>query len=697
MIEFTDRGPGAWRAFTALAEEAARHDPESILGAGSIRDPEAADRFIASGARFIVGPSFSADVARLCNRRRIPYLPGCATPTEIVAAEEWGVELVKVFPGDSLGPGFLKAIRGPLPDTQVVVTGGVQATEASVGEWIDAGAACLGIRLGPRRQGVHGPDLRCRPRRTDACRRQPHRPRRRRPRGRRAAARITRKELQLVTSAITARDYENLIDGRWVAAADGDTFERISPAHDVAVGRYPRAGVEDLDRAVAAARRAFDEGPWPTMPGVERARILNRVAEAIRADADDLAYVEALESGKPVTQARDEIVSSADLWEYASTLCRHTYGDTYNTLGGSMLGLVLREPVGVVGMITPWNFPLLIISQKLPFALAVGCTAVVKPAEITPGTTLRLARMAQEAGLPDGVLNVVTGSGSVIGTPLAAHPDVDMISFTGSTDVGRRVIDASKGNLKKVELELGGKNPQLVFADADLDAALDAVVYGVYFNMGECCNSGSRLLVQRSIADEFVDAVVERSRAVPVGDPLDPKTKVGAIATDEQLDKIVELVASGRAEGADLLLGGGRLETERGRFMAPTVFSRVASTMRIAREEIFGPVLSVLTFDTPEEAARIANATPFGLSAGVWTRDLDTAIGMSRAIRAGTIWVNTFLDGYPELPFGGYKESGIGREFGRFSLDAFTELKSVQMHLGPRTSWWMPRPGATAR
>ena len=499
-----------------------------------------------------------------------------------------------------------------------------------------------------------------------------------------------------MTPAITAREYQNLIDGKWVDAADGDTSERISPAHDVAVGRYPSAGAEDLERAVAAARRAFDEGPWPTMPGVERARILNRVAEAIRVNVDDLAYVEALESGKPVTQARDEIVSSADLWEYASTLCRHTYGDTYNTLGASMFGVVLREPVGVVGMITPWNFPLLIISQKLPFALAVGCTAVVKPAAITPGTTLRLAQLAQEAGLPDGVLNVVTGSGRVIGTPLAAHPAVDMVSFTGSTDVGRLVIDASKSNLKKVELELGGKNPQLVFADADLDAALDAVVHGVYFNMGECCNSGSRLLVQRSIADEFITRVVERSRTVPVGDPLDPKTKVGAIATDEQFDKIMELVDSGRAEGADLLLGGGRLETERGRFMAPTVFSGVATTMRIAREEIFGPVLSVLTFDTPEEAARIANATPFGLSAGVWTRDFDTVIGMSRAIRAGTIWVNTFLDGYPELPFGGYKESGIGREFGRFSVDAFTELKSVQMHIGPRTSWWLPRPGGSA-
>jgi acyl-CoA reductase-like NAD-dependent aldehyde dehydrogenase len=500
-----------------------------------------------------------------------------------------------------------------------------------------------------------------------------------------------------VTLEIPVRTYQNLIDGQWVGAEDGRTYERVSPGHDVVVGRYPTAGIADLERAVAAARRAFDDGPWPMMPGVERARILTRIADAIRAEADDLAAVEALESGKPVSQARDEMISSADLWEYAATLCRHTYGDTYNTLGPAMFGMVLREPVGVVGMITPWNFPLLIISQKLPFALAVGCTAVVKPAEITSGTTVRLARMAQEAGVPDGVLNVITGYGREVGEALAAHADVDMISFTGSTEVGRRVIDASKGNLKKVELELGGKNPQLVFADADLDAALDAVVYGVYFNMGECCNSGSRLLVQRSIADEFEARVVERAATVPVGDPLDPATKVGAIATDTQLDKIVELVDSGRAEGADLVLGGSRLTTDRGRFMAPTVFSAVQPTMRIAREEIFGPVLSILRFDTAEDAARIANATDYGLSAGVWTRDLDTAFAMSRSIRAGTIWVNTFLDGYPELPFGGYKESGVGREFGRFSIDAFTELKSVQMHLGPRTSWWMPRPGAGGR
>ncbi len=369
-----------------------------------------------------------------------------------------------------------------------------------------------------------------------------------------------------MTAEIAVRSYENLIDGRWVGARDGATFERRSPAHDLVVGRYPQGGIADLDAAVTAARRAFDEGPWPHMAGVERARILTRVADGIREVADDLAYVEALESGKPISQAKGEITSSADLWEYAATLCRHTYGDTYNTLGPDMLGLVFREPVGVVGMITPWNFPLLIISQKLPFALAVGCTAIVKPAELTPGTTIRLAQICQAAGLPDGVLNVVTGPGSVVGARLSEHVDVDMLSFTGSTAVGRRVIEASKTNLKKVELELGGKNPQIVFADADLEAALDAVVYGVYFNMGECCNSGSRLLVQRSIADSFIEAVVERARTVPVGDPLDPATKVGAIASDEQFGKIMELMDAGRAEGAQLLLGGERLVTGMGRY-----------------------------------------------------------------------------------------------------------------------------------
>jgi len=356
-----------------------------------------------------------------------------------------------------------------------------------------------------------------------------------------------------------------------------------------------------------------------------------------------------------------------------------------------MLGLVIREPIGVVGIITPWNFPLLIVSQKLPFALAAGCTCVVKPSELTPGTTLRLGKILAEAGIPDGVVNIVSGFGDPAGAQLSSHPQVDMMSFTGSTSVGKTVINASRGNLKKVELELGGKNPQIIFADADLDAALDAAVFGICFNMGECCNSGSRLLVQRTVGEEFVHRVVELAREVTVGDPLDEKTKVGAIVSEQQFAKIMGYIDQGRRAGANLALGGQPLQILNGRFIEPTVFDSVTPGMAIAKEEIFGPVLSVLTFDTPEQAIEIANSTMYGLSAGVWTRDLDTALSVSRRIRAGTVWVNTFMDGYPELPFGGYKESGQGRELGRFAIDQFTELKTIQLHIGPRTSWWTRR------
>jgi len=482
--------------------------------------------------------------------------------------------------------------------------------------------------------------------------------------------------------------YQMLIDDVWVDARSGERYLRDSPAHGIPIGDYPRAGVYDVDDAVAAARAAFDEGAWPAMPGALRARIIHRVAEIIREDAEDLAYIEVLESGKPISQARGEMESTAALWEYAATLARHTYGDTYNTLGKHMLGMVLREPIGVVGMITPWNFPLLIVSQKLPFALAAGCTAVIKPSELTPGTTLRLGRILQEAGLPGGVVNIVTGYGDPAGARLAEHPGVDMISFTGSTQVGKKIVAASQGNLKKVSLELGGKNPQIVFADADLEAALDAVVFGAYFNMGECCNAGSRLLVQSAISDRFLERVLERARTVPVGDPLDEATKVGAIINQEQFDKIVNFVEAGQSDGATLALGGRDKQTGNGRFLEPTVFSGVKPEMSIAHQEIFGPVLSVIEFETVAEAIRIANSTFYGLSAGVWTRNIDQAFQVSRSVRAGTIWINTYMDGYAELPFGGYKESGLGRELGRFTLDEFCELKTIQMHLGPRTNWW---------
>jgi betaine-aldehyde dehydrogenase len=481
-----------------------------------------------------------------------------------------------------------------------------------------------------------------------------------------------------------------IIAGRVVDATGGAAFTRESPAHDVAVATYPAATAEDVHRAVAAAREAFDTGPWARLPGAERSAVLQRVAALLRRDADQLATLETLESGKPIAQAREEMAGAAGLWEYAATLARHAYGDAHNGLGDDVLALVLNEPVGVVAMITPWNFPLLILSQKLPFALAVGCTAVVKPSELTPGTTLHLARLLLEAGLPDGAVNVVTGPGRC-GAALVEADGIDMVSFTGSTAVGRRIAAAAGERLLRVELELGGKNPQIVCADADLDAALDAVVFGVLFNAGECCNSGSRLLVERSIAEEFSAAVAARATQVPVGDPLDEEVKVGAITSAEQLAGIERYVAEGVAAGATLRVGGERLDRGPGRFYTPTVFTGVDPGMSIAQEEIFGPVLSVIAFDGLAEAVRVANATPYGLSAGIWTSSLDTALLAARGLRAGTIWVNRWMDGYPELPFGGYGASGIGRELGRQAVAEFTHTKTIQLQVGPRlTRWFTP-------
>jgi betaine-aldehyde dehydrogenase len=483
--------------------------------------------------------------------------------------------------------------------------------------------------------------------------------------------------------------YKIFIGGKWQDALSGQTFKRESPGHGVVVGEYPFCQKEDTENAIQAARQAFCNESWRMMPGADRARIINKTAALIRENAGELALIETLESGKPISQALDEMEWAAGIWDYAATLCRHQYGDVNNNLGNNMLAMMFRQPVGVVGMITPWNFPLLIISQKLPFALAAGCTAVVKPSEFTPGTTLRLGRLLQEAGLPDGVVNILSGYGDPVGTTMCESMDVDMISFTGSTVVGKQIVAASQHNLKKVSLELGGKNPQIVFPDADMDAVIDAVVFGVYFNMGECCNSGSRVLVHEDIADSFVEKVLEKAARIKVGDPLDPTVKVGAIINDKQRDKILDYIKKGKAQGAALETGGNLMTAECGTYVQPTVFSNVKPEMDIAREEIFGPVLSVIRFKTTDQAVAIANSTIYGLSASVWTKDLDTAITMSRKIDAGTIWVNNFMSGYPEISFGGFKQSGLGRELGRFSIDEFTELKSVLIHVGPAGGNWV--------
>jgi acyl-CoA reductase-like NAD-dependent aldehyde dehydrogenase len=481
-------------------------------------------------------------------------------------------------------------------------------------------------------------------------------------------------------------DHKMLIDGKFIESIDGERFERISPSHDQVVGSYPLGKRADAKIAIAAARKAFDKGEWPKWSGAQRAAALRKVADLIDVNKEELALIEVLESGKPISQARDEMNATVGLWYYAATLAQHSYGDSHNAIGEDYLGIIVKEPIGVVGCITPWNFPLLIVSQKLPYALAVGCTAVVKPSQLTTGTTLKLAQYITEAGIPAGVVNVVSGYGEV-GAEFSENPDVDMVTFTGSTTIGKRVMAAAAETMKKVELELGGKNPQIIMNDADLEAAVDATVFGVYFNQGECCNSGSRILVQRGIAKEFIAKVVEKSKQVPVGDPLDPNVLVGSIASDAQLETIEKYVGEGKANGAELLLGGGVKSTAAGRFYEPTIFAGVKKDMSIAKEEIFGPVLSILEFDTLEEAIDIANSTLFGLSSGIWTKDINSAIKFSKAVRSGTVWVNCWMDGFPEMSFGGYKESGIGRELGRHAVDEFTELKTIAINTGERKMW----------
>lgn len=489
----------------------------------------------------------------------------------------------------------------------------------------------------------------------------------------------------------STREFSMLIDGQWVAGAEGKTIERMSPAHGVVVSRYQSATRVDAERAIAAARKAFDTGPWPHMTAAERSLILLRAADIMEQRQDELARLDTLESGKPISQAKGEIGGAIDIWRYAAALARDVHGESVNTLGEGTLGVVLREPIGVVSIITPWNFPFLIVSQKLPFALAAGCTAVVKPSELTSGSTLVMGEILMKAGLPPGVVNIIVGTGVDAGAPITAHHDVDMISFTGSTAVGKLTMANAALTLKKVSLELGGKNPQIVFPDANLDEFVDAAAFGGYFNAGECCNAGSRLIIHRSIADDVTERIRAVSEKVKVGDPLNPETQVGAIITTQHLSKIEGYVRGASDNGAKVALGGGALDFGMGQYMNPTIISGVQPQMAVAREEVFGPVLSVLTFEDFDDAVRIANSIDYGLSASVWSANMDNCLRIGRKVRAGTVWMNTYMDGAAELPFGGYRQSGLGRELGRHAVEDYTESKTLNMHIGPRTAWWMPR------
>ncbi|MER5748307.1 aldehyde dehydrogenase [Streptomyces sp. NPDC002088] len=467
-------------------------------------------------------------------------------------------------------------------------------------------------------------------------------------------------------------------------AGGGNSFTVVSPRDGQVLAEVADGGSAEVDAAVAAARRAFDTGPWPRLTPADRGRVLVRIAERLEERREELALTVSLEMGKPITDAHDiELRAVINTFRWYGQLADKLTDESPHTAPDA-LALVTREPAGVVGAVVPWNFPLTLAGWKVAPALAAGCTVVLKPSENSPLSALLLAAVASEAGLPPGVLNVVNGLGPTTGRAIGLHPDVDVLAFTGSTAVGRHFLRyAADSNLKRVWLELGGKSPNIVLPDApDLEKAAATAAWGIFFNQGEMCTAPSRLLVHTSVAERVTEAVVERARALRVGDPLDPATEMGALVGESHLTRVLDHIRHGADDGARLRTGGGRTHTETGGvYLEPTVFDRVDPGSRLAREEIFGPVLSVLTFDDLDEAVALANATEYGLAAGLWTSDLSTAHRVSRALKAGTVWVNCYEEGDLTVPFGGMKQSGNGRDKSAHALEKYTELKTTWIQL----------------
>jgi acyl-CoA reductase-like NAD-dependent aldehyde dehydrogenase len=476
-----------------------------------------------------------------------------------------------------------------------------------------------------------------------------------------------------------------LIDGRWDDARSGKTFPTINPADESVITHVAEAGPEDVDAAVAAGRKALESGPWSKMSSADRGKILWRMGELILERMTQLALLETLDTGKTLSDSgKIELPMAAQIFQFYAGAASKIAGKTPSARSDAFT-FTLKEPVGLVAAIVPWNFPLLLASWKVAPALAAGCCVILKPASQTPLTALELGRIGQDAGLPPGVLQILPGAGSGAGIALVRHPGVDKVAFTGSTAVGKTILREAASTLKRVSVELGGKSPNIVFADADLEAATRGAFNGIFYNKGEVCAAGSRLFVEKSIHDSFVAQLVERTEAIVLGDPKEKGTRMGPVVSANQLDVVLGYIASGTADGAHLAAGGRRaseINHGKGYFVRPTVFDGVTPKMKIAREEIFGPVLAVLPFDDVNEVVALANGTDYGLAAGVWTKDVAKAHKVARAIRAGTVWVNTYNLYDPSLPFGGFKQSGFGRDLGMEAIDGYLETKSVWIDLG---------------
>jgi phenylacetaldehyde dehydrogenase len=483
-----------------------------------------------------------------------------------------------------------------------------------------------------------------------------------------------------VTSYVS-KNRKMLINGQWVEAASGKTFPTYNPATGEVLARVAEGDREDIDRAVKAARAAFETGPWSKMTPSERGRLLWKLGDLLEQNLEEFAELEMLDNGKPLKIARiADVPLAVDLFRYMAGWATKIEGNTIpiSAGGGSakFLAYTLREPVGVVGQIIPWNFPLLMAAWKLGPALAAGCTVVIKPAEQTPLTCLRLGELVQEAGFPNGVVNIVPGYGETAGAALAAHPDVDKIAFTGSTEVGKLILQAASGNLKKVSLELGGKSPNVVFGDGDVKSAIAGSASAIFFNHGQCCCAGSRLYIEKSIFDEVVDGVSAKARKINVGPGWEASTDMGPLVSEEQLNRVCNFLESGVSEGAKAVVGGER-HGDKGYFVQPTVLVNTNENMKVVREEIFGPVVTAIPFSDHEEVVKQANNTVYGLAAGIWTRDISKAHRLASQLRAGTVWINCYNVFDAALPFGGYKQSGWGREMGHDVLELYTEVKAV--------------------